>query len=169
MALTNQHKQILAECSKSQRIAAKILFPHVFTREFDRAHEEILEVLDDESIQYVVIAAPRGIGKTSICNLLKPATSILFQKYGYVVPIGQSAHHAVQQGENLKNELLRKDTLIPKLFGNIKTNTFNQEQWVARIADQEICVMPRGAGQQIRGMLWRSMRPDLIQLVDHYY
>src|SRR5690606_39163333 len=72
---------------------------------------------------------------------------------------------AVQQSDNLRAEL----TLNPKIrkfFGEIKGDVFTKEQWVARIGDKEICVMPRGSGQQVRGLLWRNHRPDLILIDD---
>src|SRR5690606_28977398 len=47
----------------------------------------------------------------------------------------------------------------------VSTKAFSKEQWVVNIAGKEICIMPRGAGQQIRGLLFKNHRPDRI-LVD---
>ena len=88
--LTPQLEQILSACAVSSKVTAKSLFGERFSRSFDKKHDEILEALDDDSIQKVVIAAPRGIGKTSLANFLKPARSILFQKHHFILPISQS-------------------------------------------------------------------------------
>ena len=41
----------------------------------------------------------------------------------------------------------------------MKSNTFSQDQWITETGTM---VMPRGSGQQIRGLLFGNFRPDLI-------
>jgi hypothetical protein len=163
--LTDDIKDVLAECYGSLAVAAKVLFPERFFREFDPIHYQIFEAIERSNSRYVALAAPRGLGKTSINNLLLPATSALFQKYNYIVPVSCSATMAQQQSENLKRELV-ENPLIKKLFGDVRTNSFSKEQWVVRVGSKDICVMPRGAGQQVRGMLFGNSRPDLIIVDD---
>lgn len=165
MALDQDLQEVLLGCYQHSEVAAKTLFPGRFSRAFDRAHRQMFEVIDDDSVQKIVIAAPRGIGKTSIANLLTPARHTLFKKSRYIVPVSASATLAVQQSENLKRELTQ-NTMIKKLFGDIRTDSFSKEQWVANIAGEDVCIMPRGAGQQVRGMLYKDYRPDLIIIDD---
>ncbi len=153
-------KDILLKCWRNTKITAKVLFPDRFSLSFSPLHNKIFEVLDDDSKQKVVIAAPRGFGKTSIL-MAYCAKNILFQDRRYIVPVSCSSTLAVLQSENLKNELLTNEVII-KLFGSVKSSEFSKEQWVT---DSGIMVMPRGRGQQIRGLLYRNDRPDLI-LVD---
>ena len=61
-------------------------------------------------------------------------------------------------GENLKRELAG-NLVVRKLFGDVKSESFSKEQW---ISSSGTMVMPRGAGQQIRGILYDIHRPDLI-------
>ena len=58
---------------------AKVLFPDRFYLPFSRMHEQLFEVLDDNTVQKLVIAAPRGFGKTSLVNLALPSRYMLFQ------------------------------------------------------------------------------------------
>jgi hypothetical protein len=58
----------------------------------------------------------------------------------------------------LKRELL-SNTAVNRIFGPVKTDTFSKEMWVTAGGT---AVMPRGAGQQIRGFLYGNSRPDLI-------
>jgi hypothetical protein len=110
----------------------------------------------------VVISAPRGWGKTSNCSIGYPAKKILFREKKFIVPVSATNTSAVLQGENLKGELL-KNPLVEKLFGDIKTKQFSKEQWVTSSGTM---VFPRGAGQQIRGILYDRFRPDLIIVDD---
>jgi hypothetical protein len=155
-------KAVMERCCLSTKISAQMLFPERFTTPFSVLTDEIFHVLDDDKIQKAVIVAPRGWGKTSLCNMAYPAKKILFQEKKFIVPISNTATQAVMQGENLKKELL-SNVLVKKIFGNVKSqnqeNSFAKEMWVT---DSGITVMPRGSGQQVRGILQGNDRPDLI-------
>ena len=167
-------KQKFAEVAKSHRLAAKVLFPERFHRPFsDSIHQPIFEILDDRSVRKAVIIAPRGIGKTSIINMLCPAISILFRLKSYIVPVSCSETVAVQQSENLKMKLFQSAIIqqISALFYGRSLRSddkFSKEQWVALNGlngGLGTIVFPRGADQQVMGMLYGDKRPDLI-LVD---
>jgi hypothetical protein len=151
-------KFLMSQCFLSTKATAKILFQERFTLPFSGLHDEIFAPLDDDKIQQLVIIAPRGWGKTSISNLAYPAKKILFQEKKFIVPIGNTATQATMQSENLKRELM-SNTAVNRIFGPIKSDTFSKEMWVTA---NGTAVMPRGAGQQIRGFLYGNHRPDLI-------
>ena len=155
-------KEIAAQCYASTKVCAKVLFPDRFTRPFSPLHDEIFSVLDDDSIQKGVIEAPRGWGKTSCVNLAFPARKILFQDTHFIVPISCTATQAEMQGENLKRELL-SNRAIKLLFGNLESDKFSKDMWVT---SSGIAVMPRGSGQQVRGILHGNHRPGLIIVDD---
>jgi len=125
-------------------------------------HDTIFKILDDDSIQLALIIAPRGFGKTSTVNLAFPAKKILFQEKRFIVPISCTATQATMQGENLKRELMT-NRFVTGLFGPMKSDTFSKEMWVTSTGT---AVMPRGAGQQVRGILYGDSRPDLIIVDD---
>ena len=151
-------KDIMAQCYASTRVSAKVLFPERFWLPFSALHDEIFKVLDDDSIQQAAIAAPRGFGKTTIDTIAHPAKRILFREKKFIVPISATATKAVMDGENLKRELAT-NAVAKELFGPIKSDSFSKEQWITQSGTM---VMPRGAGQQIRGILFDKYRPDLI-------
>jgi hypothetical protein len=153
--LTEEAKDLLASCYGPER----------FFRPFDKEmHGRIFDLLDNSDNPLKAIAAPRGTGKTSIINLLLPAKSILFQEYNYIVPVSCTSDLAMQQSENLKSELMANEMIV-SLYGELASDNFSKKQWVIDIDGNVTCVMPRGAGQQIRGLLYRNSRPNLI-LVD---
>ena len=155
-------KTLMSQCFLSTKVAAKIIFPDRFYLPFSSLHETIYEALDDDSAQLVLIIAPRGFGKTSTVNLAFPAKKILFQEKKFIVPISCTATQATMQGENLKNELL-SNKMISGLFGPMKSDTFSKDMWVT---SSGTAVLPRGAGQQVRGILHGNNRPDLIIIDD---
>ena len=142
--------------------------PRTFYKPFSKHHKKVFDVLDDESLQKVVIAMPRGWGKTSIINKAYPAKKIVFQDKHYIIPISSTGSSAIEFSENLKMELLTNEDLVP-VFGPIKSagigtpGAFSTLEWVTSTG---IKVMPRGAGQQIRGRQFGNYRPDLYIVDD---
>jgi hypothetical protein len=151
-------KELMAQCCASTKATAKVLFQERFSLPFSSLHDQIFAPLDDDKLQQVVIIAPRGWGKTSISNLAYPAKKILFQEKKFIVPMGNTSTQATMQSENLKRELM-SNTAVNRIFGPVKSDTFSKEMWVTASGT---AVMPRGAGQQIRGFLYGNYRPDLI-------
>lgn len=151
-------QDVIKRCYKSTKTSAKVLFPERFWLPFSKLHDEIFKILDDDSIQKAAIAAPRGFGKTTIDTIAFPAKKIVFQEKKFIVPVSSTATKAVMDGENLKRELT-SNRIIGELFGPIKSDNFSKEQWITQSGTM---VMPRGAGQQIRGILYDVHRPDLI-------
>lgn len=155
-------KEIMAYCYRSTKVFGKVLFPERFHRPFSPLHDKIFKVLDDDSIKLAAIEAPRGWGKTSCVNLAFPAKKISFKDARFIVPISCTATQAVMQGENLKRELLSNE-MIGGLFGPVKSDNFSKDMWVTA---NGVAVMPRGSGQQVRGILYGNFRPDLIIVDD---
>lgn len=160
-------KDILAKCYNDMSVFAKTLFPDRFNIPFSpKIHGKIFKLIDDDSLQKVAIEAPRGVGKTSITNFLYPAKSILFKENRYIVPVSHSQDHAIEQSENLKDELTSNQTIL-KLFGDISSDKWSVKRWETEWDDgYRTRILPRGAGQQIRGRLFNNSRPDLIIVDD---
>lgn len=157
-----QMEELLAKCYADTAAFAQIIFPDRFHRPFsDELHRQIFDIIDHSESQLIAIAAPRGIGKTSICTLAVPAKRILFRDNKFIVSVSCSATLAIQQTENLKFEL-ESNPLVRSLFGELKSDSWAKDGWVTNTG---VHVLPRGSGQQIRGLLFRNSRPDLI-LVD---
>ncbi|MBT7080236.1 MAG: hypothetical protein HN929_02015 [Chloroflexi bacterium] len=149
---------ILAPCLDSTKATAKVFFDEAFNLPFSSLHEEIFRILDDDNIKQAVIAAPRGFGKTSICTKAYPAKRLLFREKKFIVPISATATKAIMDSENLKRELLYNSS-ITEVFGDLKSDHWTKDQWTTSTGTM---VFPRGAKQQIRGILHGRHRPDLI-------
>lgn len=161
-------KDTLALCSQSTKMTSKTIFPERFTAPFsENIHDPILEMIDSGAPK-IAIAAPRGFGKTSITGLGKAGKDILFRQSKFILYVSKSFDSAIIQTENLKMELASNHS-IKTLFGNVKTKnafgideSFSKKAWVAF----DTLVYPRGSGQQVRGLLYKNARPDLIIVDD---
>ena len=159
---------ILALCYKDTSIFCKTLLPEAFNTPWSPLHKAILNALDSKD-QKICFAAPRGLGKTSLARALVQK-AILFRDYEFVLYVSNSETVATMQTENIKRELLTNRE-IRKVFGSVQINTddpelddsFSKQSWVAF---GSTLVMPRGAGQQIRGLIYRNSRPQLIIVDD---
>jgi hypothetical protein len=151
-------------------MTALTFFPERFYMPFaDNVHGKIFDLIDGPE-QRVAIAAPRGYGKTSIVALALMARWILFHHTGFIVYINKSHDAASLQTENLRRELVTNKE-IRAFFGNFKQRdpnkvefdeVFSKKAWVA----YDTLVWPRGAGQQVRGVLFKNDRPGLIVIDD---
>jgi len=161
---------VLQACMTSTRITAESFFPERFNMPFaDNIHGKIFDLIDGPA-QKVAIAAPRGWGKTSIVALALMARWILFRHTGFICYINKSHDAASLQTENLRRELIT-NRAIKAFFGKIRTKsaesfgfeeTFSKKAWVA----YDTLIWPRGAGQQVRGVLFKNDRPGLIVIDD---
>jgi hypothetical protein len=154
----------LAKCKHSLEYHCRFFHPDRFNRPFSENHKAFFELMDSD-VQKVQIIAHRGFGKTSLCNLGIPSQKIMFSdadKFDYIVPVSASANSSVLQSENLKREM-KTNTLCMDTIGDVKGDSDAKEIWTT---SNQVMVMPRGANQQIRGILYGNDRPNLIIVDD---
>jgi predicted phage terminase large subunit-like protein len=156
--------QLLRDIDQDILAAAKVLFPNIFTEPFDPIHRQIASIIEYDNgtgKNKNALAAPRGIGKTSLANLVLPTVRALLGRARYVVPISATATQAEEQSENLKYEFTHNENILA-LFGDVRTDVWSKEKWILKTPEHEVCIFPRGGGQEVRGKNWRGYRPDLI-------
>ena len=160
---------ILANCILDLKYTSKVIFPEIFYAPFSILHQQIFDLINSGH-KKIAIAAPRGIGKTSIARTVV-MRSILFRLQRFIVYLSNSATSAEMQTENVKRDLI-SNMQVRKLFGNIKSaikgedtidESFSKSCWTAY---GETFILPRGAGQQVRGLNWNNHRPELVIIDD---
>jgi len=174
-------EEILQACYHSTPLFCRTFFSDRFYTPFNDLHEQIFDLIDARdskgrpAYRKIAIAAPRGLGKTSILAMGYVAKAIAYRDHAFAVVISQSATAAIMQTENLKRELLG-NKLFTHAFNqghSIKPEkgefeeSFSKDTWVAKLRCKEpgyygTMILPRGSGQQIRGVLFGSARPSLL-------
>lgn len=147
----------------------------LFRLSFSPLHMEMLKIILDSTFKKRLILSPRGIGKTTLIKAYIICCILLRRKH-FVVYISETVTQAELQTEHIKFELMN-NPLIRKVFGDIRViddvydqtkvsegeEPFSKKSWVAF---NNTFILPRGAGQQVRGLNWRGYRPDLLVLDD---
>lgn len=152
-------KETLANALSSTTNCGSFFLPHRITYPYSKIHFEIEKLLIDDSIQQCAIIAPRGTGKTTNCLIAEPLRRILLADKKFILNISATATLAQSHSEGLKREVLSND-IVRKFWPDLKSSTFTKDCWITTLGTM---VMPRGAGQQVRGSLTpEGFRPDLI-------
>ena len=160
-------EDILTSCVHDSDRFGRMFFADGFCASKHALLEQIINLIDKKPTDKKakrVCAAPRGVGKTTTLLYGNVARRICFRLNRFIVYVTNTATNAELQTENLKYGL-QHSALVRTIFGSpdictdedVK-NTFSKNAWVAY---NHTLVLPRGAGQQIRGLLWRGFRPDL--------
>lgn len=163
-------RKILQRCVTDTSFHEHYFFPETFYTPTNAMHKQIDDLINTGHPR-IAIAAPRGVGKTSKMNIGLASKRILFRLSNFILYISQSADNAMAQTENLKRELVSNEK-VRMLFGSIKAKdvndfaeydeSFSKKIWTAF----DTLVLPRGRGQQVRGLLYKSRRPDYILIDD---
>ena len=161
-------EQVLGLAYTNLQLYCKTFHAESFYANFSPLHDEITQRLDSKS-QKVAIAAPRGLGKTSLARALV-SRAILYRQYEFVMYVSNSETVAELQTENIKREL-KTTPEIRMVFGDIEIDdkntgfdeSFSKKSWATF---GNTLILPRGAGQQVRGLLYKSTRPQLIIIDD---
>jgi hypothetical protein len=166
----------LQVCLSDSAMYMRSFMPHLFHKPFARMHLEILAAIDalDEQgypkYKKIVIKAPRGSGKTAMMAEGLVSKKMNYELTRFIIYCSATATHGERSGENIKGEMLSND-LMRACFGDISTqssesvrNQFSKTSWVT---NKDVLFMPRGSGQQVRGLRYKQFRPGLI-IIDDY-
>lgn len=159
---------MLARAHRNTAFYCKWLLHDQFYAAITDVHKQVFDLIDSGA-RKIAIAAPRGIGKTTIARAVA-TKGLTYRDVSFVPYIMNSATVAEMQTENLKRDLLYNQT-VRKFFGNIKVSDVPKEMEemfskMAWVAYGSTLILPRGQGQQIRGLNWHNKRPDLIIIDD---
>lgn len=167
--LTGQERlDVLAKASIDARYYAELMYPEVFYAQMNSIHDAIFDLIDNSDKKKKCIAGPRGVGKTSICEAIVKR-KVDFRGSHFVGYLSHSETNSEFSTEAIKMDLLTSerrnnfgflpitesvegiDPTLMKMF------QFSKKAWVA---NGDCLLLPRGAGQQVRGLKWRRWRPD---------
>jgi len=190
-------QNILPKCYTDLASFCLTFLPDNFYIPFSSLHMKAISAINEKKKKKrLAICGTRGLGKTTLIRAIGDRAIVLAEKK-FIVYVGKSETHAVMQTENMKRELSGKE--IKGVFGRIKAQTpgdieesWSKKAWVAMIGHLCNCgatasglcencgtvgdahytfVLPRGAGQQVRGLVWvdplgHNVRPDLYLFDD---
>ena len=118
-------------------------------------HVEIYQTIPNT--QRLVMAAPRGFGKSAISSIFYPTWCGLFEKQKDICIVSATEGLAVEMLRAIKREL-ESNPKILAFFGDMRSDKWSESHIILR---NGVNIRARGAGGQIRGF-----RPSLVILDD---
>ena len=146
-----------------------LLFPSHIQSDPAAFHIELYQDFAELS-GLMAAAAPRGFSKSTITDLILAAWVALNAKRHFIILISDTVTQATGLLDALKDELENNEA-IAWLYGDIYGAEWNSEALIILGIDQKgirhkTKIIAKGAGMKIRGLKFRSFRPDLIIIDD---
>jgi hypothetical protein len=154
-----------AVCEESLYWFAQYYFhkpEHAGTPEF---HREILNDLQNLKDEVYVIAAGRGMGKSTLANLTYALWCILCKGEKFAVIMSGVQRQSDQLLENVRDELEGNERIIED-FGPVKKSTDKWNRAVLEVGNYDAKIIAGSIDQPIRSMKHRQYRPGLFILDD---
>lgn len=143
-------------------------FPTAYKKETPNFHREVYNMFQDESQKRVVIAAPRGTAKSTICSLILPLWKVAFKKSTedlFIVIISESRAQSINFLSRIKYHL-NTSTAFKTLFGDLSEATHIKWREDEIVLANGARIVAAGTGQRIRGFIEGDTRPNLIIMDD---
>ena len=164
----NKEKRIRRGCALAFAhvgVFAKFMMREYTNAPFGKHHEPIFNAIPRGAQgKRINILAPRGSAKSTIMAIIYPLHSLFFkwayekldmEPYRFIVIVSKSVPMAQLRVADIKRKIE-----IHSLFQHLKGSETWSEQRL--ITSNDITIVPKGRGSQIRGSLFGAARPDLI-------
>lgn len=170
-------EDLMFECHQSTDKFSMTFFPERFSKPFSSLHNQIWEVIDATKLsggkqvpkhQFVVIKAPRGLGKTSSVANGWAAKQILYVNTYFLMYLSKNLTHAETTTESIRRSLMTNQK-VKAVFGDISTRNRKDLRQFSKLAwttQNGVLCFPRGAGQNTRGFLQDQHRPSRFVIDD---
>lgn len=153
-------RQLLEASVTDTKAFASTFMGETFFRPFSAQAHKIFQALDSGA-KKVLIIAHRGLGKTSIAKAAA-LKWICLRQHKFIVTVSATANSAELNAANLQAEIVG-NPMVLNVFGDLKNkDNWSKQQYIAG----DTYVLPRGAGQQIRGLNFQNKRPQRILIDD---
>lgn len=178
-------EDMLVECWADIGLFGKTFLPERFSQQYTYIHQTAIDFINaqyDEQrrlqaqhrtcgIKACVIGG-RGVAKTSWFQLAVPAREILLGDCPLYAPVTKSLASTVLHTENLRRTL-NTSNVLRGLLGRIRPagrgmeEAYGRDCWVVQKPSGKLmCVLPRGVGQPVRGIMFGNERLYLCVLDD---
>jgi hypothetical protein len=187
--LSDDVMDIHVECFRNFGVLCKTWDPEYFRLPYTKLHQQIIDfiqgLLDDQLAakkagkfagRKFCIIGNRGLAKSGFTLRGLGFRQLLYGQNKFMVFATNAANNSIVATDSFKNHLLTNMD-IRSFFGSIKVNAvteledgtkteeiFGKTMWRGStpFAPDGFTVLPRGVGQQIRGLNVNAARPDLI-------
>lgn len=143
------------------------LFPSYVPTQLAGFHGELYDYYEAEG--NFAGAAPRGFSKSTVTDTVYAAHRALYARSHFIMLISDTVTQAEGLLDGLKSELESNEMII-WMFGDVRGRIWSSEGLIinawAENRREVVKILPRGAGQKVRGLRFKQYRPDLVILDD---
>ena len=144
-------------------------FPKALRRTIPDFHQEIYKSLLDTNTKRVMIAAPRGTAKSTVCSLILPLYMATFKQPAeelFIVIISESQAQSINFLSRIKYHLAHSE-IYRTLYGARGSDTAAKWTGTDIVLKNGTRMVAVGTGQRVRGFIQGDTRPNLI-IVDDF-
>lgn len=145
----------------------KRFIPDYFFRQGCKFHDDIATVLHNMTRnrgQKVLVMAPRGNAKSTVCSTTVPLKAICECTERYIILIADTSTQAEKYLATIKEELTLNDTLRKHYPDVCKVGPVWNTEHIETTTG--VCVEAIGKGNAVRGRKYKQYRPTLIIVDD---
>jgi predicted phage terminase large subunit-like protein len=147
----------------------KYCFPTALAKDTPSFHRDIYKNLKNDETKRVLIAAPRGTAKSTVCSLIFPLYKIAYKKPTedlFIVVVSESQAQSVNFLSRIKYHLEHSDN-FKHIFGDFSSATAKRWTGADIILKNGTRIVAVGTGQRVRGFIEGDTRPNVI-IVDDF-
>lgn len=149
---------------------ARYFWPDLFDQPFNDAHKSLFKVVDrghyrDRRKLRSAVAAPRGIGKSTVASFAVPIHGVCYDLEQFIVMLSAGPDLAVELTEAIKVEFEENEKLA-WVYGPFLVKGGKGDFRVQRGRGKSVRIMGRSARQPIRGPKHKGIRPTMVIIDD---
>jgi|TARA_Y100000310_G_scaffold296277_1_gene328405 predicted phage terminase large subunit-like protein len=161
--------EVLNKLKNNMGLFGRYCFPKALRREIPPFHHNIYASLKNKSKNRILIAAPRGTAKSTVCSLILPLYRTAYKKSDedlFIVIISESQAQSINFLSRIKYHLDHSDR-FRQVFMDLGAKT--ARRWTNNdiILANGTRIVAVGTGQRVRGFIEGDTRPNLI-IVDDF-
>ena len=141
--------------------------PHFFFRKESQFHVDMSNVLHNMTYnrgQKILVVAPRGNAKSTICSMLAPLKAICEGTEHYILLLADTGDQAKKYLKTIDDELTYNQALREKYPHACKQGDIWNADHLETASG--VCIEAIGKGASVRGRKFKQYRPTLIVLDD---
>jgi hypothetical protein len=158
-----------AEFAKDMGWFGKYCFPKALAKDTPPFHRDIYKQLKSDETRRVLIAAPRGTAKSTVCSLIFPMYKIAYKKPEedlFIVIVSESQAQSVNFLSRIKYHLENSQN-FKDIFGDFSSATAKRWTGADIVLKNGARIVAVGTGQRVRGFIEGDTRPNVI-IVDDF-
>lgn len=158
-------------CERSIRSFVLVYLGHYINYKFDKYHDDIFELLQNDEIKRASILGFRECAKSAIVNTVYVLWNVLYKKRNFILLGSEEGGLSNTQTTSVAYELLYNENII-RDFGKLY---YDEKEGMVRARQRSIndftCsnnvrVKAISSGMKVRGLRHNQLRPDLVILDD---